>query len=116
MPTETGCRSAGIASGTVNGVKAKGGTSAGGRGGTGLRGAGTGRGGVAGVRGAGTGLGTEAVGRGGLGTDGVGRGGACCTAEAAPEAVAAINPRVFKDFRRLVNDCLGGDFGVPAFL
>jgi len=93
----------------VNGVKANGGTSAGGRGGTGLRGAGAGRGGAAGGRGAGAGFGTEAVGRGGLGTEGVGRGGVCWTAETAPEAVAAINPRVLSDLRRLVTACLGRD-------
>lgn len=89
----------------MKGVKAKGGTSAGGVGGTGLRGAGVGRVGAAGGRGEGTGLGTEAVVRGGLGTDGV-RGGACWTAEATPEAVAAINPRVRIVLRRLVTGCL----------
>ena len=66
-------------------------------------------GGNAGGGGGGGDMGSEAVGRGGLGTEGVGRGGVCWTAETAPEAVAAINPRVLSDLRRLVTACRGRD-------
>ncbi|TWW08664.1 hypothetical protein E3A20_22060, partial [Planctomyces bekefii] len=38
----------------------------------------------------------------------------CWTAETAPEAVAAINPRVLSDLRRLVTDFLGRDIWVPV--
>ena len=109
----TGCRSVGIARGTLNGVKANGTTSAGGRGGAGTRGGGFGAGRGAGGRGAGVGLGTDAVVRGGLGTLGAGRGGACYTAETTPDAVAAISPMVWRDFRRLPAEGLCCDIVVP---